>query len=285
MSKELGIGTCQIDTVPGDIERNMQALERSIEAIKYNSPRVSLVCAHELCIQGTANMESVAQEIPGRITELCSAVARKHNIYLVPGSLYEKKDGAFHNTAPVFDPQGSIIAAYRKLYPWRPNEKTTPGRQTMVFDIPGIGRVGLCICYDLWFPEVTRDLAWKGADVIVIPTSTTTPDRRQEIVLARAAAIVNQCFVVSVNGTGKGGIGQSLIADPEGNIMQMTGQVPENMAAMLDLDRVKSIRKNGTCGITRPMASFFHEQHRFDYQKMDYSESPVSGSLNFDKVS
>jgi formamidase len=279
MEKVLGLGACQISTRHGDIEGNLKLLDQSIKAIKSNSPWVSLVCAHELCIQGTADMESVAQEIPGSISERCSALARKYGIYLVPGSLYEKRDGIFYNTAAVFDPQGNLIASYRKLYPWKPIEKTTPGRKTMVFDISDC-RIGVCICYDLWFPEVIRDLAWKGAEVVLIPTSTTTPDRNQEIILARAAAIANQCFIVSVNGTGRGGIGRSLMVDPEGNIMQMTGQVPENMSAILDLARVKSIRENGTCGVTRPLASFFHEQHRFEYQDREYASSPVFKELD-----
>jgi formamidase len=279
MARELGVGTCQISTVPGDFEANLKALERSIEVIRYNSPWVKLICAHELCIQGVLSLEDVAQEIPGPLTDELGAMAKRHGIYLVPGSLYERRNDVIHNTAPVFDPRGQLMALYRKLYPWKPGEKTEPGRDTLVFDIPGAGRVGVCICYDLWFPEVIRDLAWKGAEVILIPTSTSTPDRRQELVLAQAAAIANQCFIVSVNGTGKGGIGQSIMADPEGTVMQLTGQVPENMAALLDLERVASVRRNGTCGISRPLASFFQEGHSFAYQRQPYSDSPLYEEL------
>jgi formamidase len=279
MARELGLGACQISTVPGDIEANLKRLEQSIDAILDNSPRVRLVCAHELCIQGVYAMDAVAEEIPGPLTERLSDLARRKGVYLVPGSLYERKGGVVHNTAPVFGPDGNLVALYRKLYPWKPGEKTAPGNETLVFDIPDAGRVGLCICYDLWFPEVIRDLVWKGAEVVLVPTSTTTPDRKQELVLAQAAAIANQCFVVSVNGSGKGGIGQSIMVDPEGAVMQLTGQEPENMAALLDLGQVESVRKNGTCGITRPLASFFSEAHTFEYQKRAYRESPIFGLM------
>ncbi len=82
--------------------------------------------------------------------------------------------------------------------------------------MPGHGRLGLSICYDAWFPEVTRHLAWMGAEVVLNLVKTTTADRAQELVLARANAIVNQVFVVSVNCAGPVGTGQSLIVDPEG---------------------------------------------------------------------
>jgi len=279
MNKKLGLATCQIDSVPGDIEGNLQTLANSIKANLFYGPWVQLVCASELCIQGIPNMETVAQEIPGAITQACSELARQHGIYLVPGSIYEKKNNRIYNTAPVFDPQGNLLGLYRKLYPWRPHEITSSGEETCVFDIPGIGRVGLCICLDLWFPEVIRDLVWHGAEVILIPTATSTADRRLELILAQAAAITNQCFIVNVNGTGKGGNGQSLIVDPEGNILQLTGQGSENMTALLDLGRVETVRTQGTYGVTYPLASFFHERHRFDYQHKDYSESPLADSL------
>jgi predicted amidohydrolase len=281
VEKKIGVATCQIDTVPGDIKGNLQALANSIKANLFLSPWVKLVCAPELCIQGILDMAAVAQEIPGEITRACSDLARQHRIYLVPGSIYEKKDNKIYNTAPVFDPLGNLIAAYRKMYPWRPHETYCSGDKTCVFDMPGIGRVGLCICLDLWFPEVIRDMVWQGAEVILIPTATSTADRRLELILAQAAAITNQCFIVNVNGTGKGGggNGQSLIVDPEGTILQITGQGCENMAALLDLGRVETVRNFGTYGVTYPLAGFFHEEHRFDYQSKNYSESPIAGSL------
>jgi formamidase len=222
-------------------------------------------------------MASSAESIPGPITEQCAAIAREHGIFLIPGSLYEKEGIAIYNTAPVFNPQGELIERYRKMYPWRPHEKTTPGNRTAVFEIAGVGKVGVCVCYDLWFPEVIRDLAWKGAEVIMIPTLTGTQDREQELILTRAAAIANQCFVASINGLGKNGKGQSMLVDPEGNVLQMAGQVPENMLALLDLDRVDQVRQYGTCGVSRPLTSFLHEAHRFPHQEMNAKSPPLKG--------
>lgn len=266
MSRLLGIGVCQMQTEFGQIQQNLETLARHVAQILHYSPWVKLVCAPELCLQGPAQMERNAEEIPGTITKFCAELAHRHQIYLIPGTLYEKVGNDYFNTAPIFSPQGEMIAKYRKMYPWRPYEKTLAGRETVVFEIPGVGVVGICICYDLWFPEVIRDLVWKGAELILVPTFTGTQDRRQELILCQAAAIANQSFVVSVNGLGRDAKGQSLMVDPEGNILQRAGQLPENLMAMLDLERVSQVRQYGTCGVSRPVASFFQEAHRFAYQ-------------------
>jgi len=279
MSRLLGIGACQMETTRGDIQNNLETLARHVRAIKFYSPWVKLICAPELIIPGMSPMAETAQEIPGQISEFCSDLAKTHGVYLVPGSIYEKTGDSIFNTAPVFDPKGDLLTTYRKMYPWRPHEKTVAGNHTVTFEVSGVGIVGLCICYDLWFPEVIRDLVFKGAEVVLIPTLTSTQDRHQELILCRAAAAMNQCYIVSVNGLMPGGLGRSVIVDPEGRIMQNAGQLPENMMAMLDLEQVSHVRQYGTCGVSRVMGSFFHESHRFNHQSQSYQESPMAKSI------
>lgn len=280
MNRLLGLAACQLAVVPGDIKTNLANMVRQIEVIKYYSPWVKLIVASELVLQGSPDYEKLAQPVPGPITDSCSRIARQYGIYFIPGSMYEKQGNRIYNSSPVFDDQGNIMAVYHKMYPWRPHEKTAAGTRTLVFDIPAVGKIGLANCYDLWFPELIRDMVVKGAEVILIPTAAGTQDRDQEIILARAAAIQNQCYVVSINGLGidgvsSGGKGNSLIVGPEGHIIQKTGQLQENMIAMLDLDAVQRSRDYGIAGVSRPLASFFHEKHRFDYQSRAYEESPV----------
>lgn len=278
MNRLLGIGLCQLDTDSAHTEKNMKSLGTQLGLMLRYSPWIQLVCAPELCLQGPFHMASAAEPIPGPISQFCADLARKYRVHLVPGSLYEKENDAIYNTAPVFDPQGQLIARYRKMYPWRPYEKTCSGNETVVFDVADVGRVGVCICYDLWFPEVSRDLVLKGAEIILVPTFTGTQDRRQEIILCRAAAISNQCYIASVNASGKGSKGQSLLVDPEGNVMQMAGRQPENLLAMLDLNRVDQVRRYGTCGVSRPITSFLHESHRFPHQSPG-AKTPLSRKL------
>ncbi|RLB92731.1 MAG: carbon-nitrogen hydrolase family protein [Deltaproteobacteria bacterium] len=283
MSSLLGLGACQMNVHPEDVQKNLDNMAKQVAVIKYYSPWVKLVVTPELCFQGAPAFEKKAREIPNSITEFCSKVARDNKIYLVPGSIYERQGKSIYNSSPVFDDMGTIIETYRKMYPWRPQEKTISGNKTLVFDMPGIGRIGLCNCYDLWFPELIRDLVFKGAQIILVPTASGTQDRAQEIILSMAAAIQNQCFIVSVNGTGGGGKGESLIVDPEGNIVQKAGQRNENLIAMLDLDAVQRSRDYGIAGVTKPLASFFHEKHRFDYQTQPFEMSPVYKDNRFKK--
>jgi predicted amidohydrolase len=121
--------------------------------------------------------------------------------------------------------------------------------------VPGAGRFGLSICYDQWFPEVARALAWKGADVILNPSMTGTIDREQELVLAQASAIMNQCYYVNVNSAGIGN-GRSIIAGPEGDVLHQAGEVHEIMPLMLDLSRVRRTRTDGIKGLGQMLKSF-----------------------------
>jgi formamidase len=289
MSRLLGIAACQLEVIPGEIEKNLVNLVKQIELIKYYSPWVRIIVASELILQGSPNFKKLAQKIPGPITDFCSKIARENNIYLIPGSMYEKKDDKIYNSSPIFDDQGNIINIYHKMYPWRPHEKTASGKKTLVFEIPGIGKIGLCNCYDLWFPELIRDLVFKGAEIIFIPTAAGTQDRSQEIILTRAAAIQNQCYVVSVNGLGingvsSGGKGESLIVDPEGHIIQKAGQLQENLIAMVDLENVQRTRDYGIAGVSRPLASFFHEKHKFEYQSQPFEQSPIYNQNQLEKI-
>ena len=83
-------------------------------------------------------------------------------IWLVPGSHFERVDDKLYNTALVIDPSGAVVARYRKMFPFLPYETAiSPGTEFCVFDVPAVGRFGLSICYDMWFPETTRTLAAK----------------------------------------------------------------------------------------------------------------------------
>ncbi|NTW39074.1 MAG: carbon-nitrogen hydrolase family protein, partial [Cellulomonadaceae bacterium] len=144
-------------------------------------------------------LEAAAEPLDGPLDARLSALAAELGVWLVPGTVCELgEDANVYNTAVVYDPAGVRVASYRKVFPWRPYEVFTPGTGFTVFDVPGVGRIGLTICYDAWFPEVTRQVAWMGAEVVLNLVRTTTPDRAQELVLARANAIVNQVFMLSV---------------------------------------------------------------------------------------
>ena len=146
-------------------------------------------------------------------------------IWLIPGSFYHHQEDKITNVAPVISNSGELISLCTKTYPFLPYEKDIAGGEdACVFEIPGVGIIGVHICYDLWFPETSRALAIKGAEVIIHPSLTDTCDRKEEQVMARATAIQQQCFYIDVNAGGKQGCGQSIIIGPEGDFSEKERQ-------------------------------------------------------------
>jgi predicted amidohydrolase len=182
-----------------------------------------------------------------------SRVAADLGTWLIPGSVAELgDDGRVYNTEVVFDATGKLVASYRKVFPWRPYEAWSSGHEFVVFDMPGIGRGGLSICYDAWFPESSRSVAWMGAEFVVNVVKTIGSDRKQERILAQANAIVNQVFVLSVNAAGPIGAGGSIVSDPEGTVVaDLPTAEPDLMTFVIDLDDVTLVRDVGTEGFNR----------------------------------
>jgi len=194
--------------------------------------------------------------LDGAFVERLGDIARDAGVWLVPGSICEHGEhGELFNTALTIAPDGALAASYRKIFPWRPFEPYDPGDRFVTCDLPA-GTIGLSICYDSWFPEVTRHLAWMGAEVVVNIVRTTTPDRAQELVLARANSIVNQTFTVSVNCAGPDGEGQSIVVDPEGAVLVAAGVDPDVLYVTLDLGSVDRVRESGTAGTNRMWSQF-----------------------------
>lgn len=208
--------------------------------------------------QRTRALQDAAEPLDGPRVEGLRHIARDLGIWLVPGSICERGPaGELFNTELVLSPDGDIVGAYRKIFPWRPHEPYDPGSAFATADLGDGPRVGLNICYDAWYPETTRQLAWMGAEVILNVVKTTTPDREQELVLARANAIVNQVFMVSVNCAGPVGMGRSIIVGPEGEVIaEAAGAGPELLTAELDLSAVDRVRKHGTAGVNRMWSQF-----------------------------
>ena len=215
------------------------------------APELHLSAPPPLLSESAGHAREVACEIPGPLTERLGRIAVETGLWLVPGSVYERAGERLYNTAIAISPRGELVAAYRKAFPWQPLETTDPGDRFVTFEIPDVGRIGLAICYDGFFPEAFRQLAWMGAEVVLHPTLTTTSDRAAELVTARANAIVNQLYVVSVNAASPAGLGRSMVVDPEGLVRVEAGSGEELVTDVLDLDAVTRVRRFGTAGVSR----------------------------------
>ena len=247
-----GIVGLQLEGRAGD---NVDSMIEEIDSVARRFPWARMVVLAELNAFGARVQD--AQELPGDVENRFREAARRNGIWLVPGSIYEKAGEEVYNTSSVIDPAGEVVARYRKMFPFCPYERNVAwGSRLCVFDVPGVGRFGLAICYDSWFPELTRSLAVLGAEVILNPTLTNTIDRDMEISIARANAAVNQCYFVSVNAAGRLGFGESCICGPGGELIYRAGKSREVIAVELDFDYLRRVRRTGWQGLTQPLKSF-----------------------------
>lgn len=243
---------------------NLPRMRERLDHLMAMFPWVQMVVFSELAVRGpwTGN----ATDLPGPIEEAFGAMARKHGIWLVNGSQFEKRDGKVYNTTSVLNPDGEVVGRYRKMFPFRPYEVgVSDGTKPLVFDVPDVGRFGVSICYDMWFPETSRQLAVMGAEVILHPSMTTTLDRDVELAIARATAATNQCFVVDINGAGDVGNGRSVIVGPAGDVLHQAGHSEELIPLEIDLDRVQRTREVGLRGLGQTLKSFRDSEVRFRF--------------------
>ncbi len=257
---------------------NRARLEQETAAVLTTFPWVQMVIFPELCsfVAGVRFAEPEAGPTESRYRELAS----KHRIWLLPGSLYQRVGDDIYNTMPVIDPDGAVVARYRKMYPFLPYEKdVSPGKEFVVFDVPHAGRFGVCICYDKWFPETIRALAWMGAEVIINPTMTGTIDRPQELILSQASAIANQCYFIDVNAAGELANGRTIIVGPEGDVICQSGEVAEHVPFTVDFDRVREVRRSGTLRLGQVLKSFRDTPVEFPCYRGKYEQSPELESL------
>ena len=236
-------------------QNNLEAMEQRLDLLMHLYPWVEMVVFSELAPFG-ATLQ-LAQTLPGPAEEAFQEMAKKHKVWLLPGSMFEKRDGSIYNTTPVINPAGEVIDRYRKMFPFYPYEEgVSAGKEFCVFDVPEVGRFGVSICYDIWFPETTRTLAAMGAEVILHPVMTTYIDRDVDIVMARAAAASNQCYVFDINGLSAGGNGQSCVIDPAGRTLHHAGSHEEFIPLEIDLDQVRRQRERGIRALGQPLKSF-----------------------------
>ncbi|MDR3118088.1 MAG: carbon-nitrogen hydrolase [Mediterranea sp.] len=257
-----------------DIRANLEALANNIETCARKG--VQLIALQELhntryfCQTENTALFDLAETIPGPSTRFYSELAAKHNAVLV-ASLFEKRaPGLYHNTAVVFDADGSIAGKYRKMHiPDDPAyyEKFyfTPG-DTGFEPIPtSLGKLGVLVCWDQWYPEAARLMTLKGAQILVYPTAigwenTDTDDEKARqlnawIIAQRAHAVANGLPVISTNRVGHepdpsgqtGGIqfwGNSFVAGPQGELLAQAGnKKPENLIVEIDLERSEQVRR------------------------------------------
>ena len=237
------------------VTSNVEMMKLKLDITMNLYPWIEMVMFSELCAYGP--LTYTARELPCSFEEEMQAMAKKYGIWLLPGSIFEKDDDKIYNTATVINPKGEIVTRYRKMFPFYPYEVgVTPGTEFCVFDVPDVGRFGVSICYDMWFPETIRTLVSMGAEVIMHPTLSGTIDRDIELSIVRAMASVNQCYFIDINGLDTGGTGRSIVCGPDGRVLHQSKGTEEIIPLELNIDRVKRSRELGILRLGQPLKSF-----------------------------
>ncbi|GAB5491684.1 MAG: hypothetical protein Phog2KO_18990 [Phototrophicaceae bacterium] len=289
MSRLFGIAGVQMSVVAWDEDATIEKMKQTIHRIKAGFPWVQMVVFHELCPSGLVQFDEkpdleawnrIVQPIPGNISNALCEIAKNEKLWLIPGSMYELDNDKIYNTALAISPDGEIVSKYRKIFPWYPLEaETTPGNEFCVFDVPNVGRFGLTICYDMWFPEMVRALVWHGAEVILHPTMTPTVDRDLELILSQSNAIMNQCYFIDINGVGPWGGGKSMIVDPDGRVLQQASTNETILTEIIDLDKVTQSREFGTLGLAQTLKQMRDTDIEFPQYQGRFADGDVFKQL------
>ena len=271
--KILKVGIVQ-QACTADVEANKQNLKRNIADVAAQG--AELVVLQELhnslyfCqVESTDNFD-LAEPIPGPSTDFYGQIARQHGIVLVTSLFERRAAGLYHNTAVVFERDGSIAGKYRKMHiPDDPAyyEKFyfTPGDMGFHPIDTSVGRLGVQGCWDQWYPEGARLMALQGAELLIYPTaigyeSSDTPDEQERqreawTTVQRGHAVANGLPVIAVNRTGHepdpsgqtNGIsfwGSSFVAGPQGELLYRAPKDEAvNAVIEVDMQRSENVRR------------------------------------------
>ncbi len=238
------------------MQSNVEGMLHRLDVVMARFPWTQMVLFSELSPFGPLHQFALPED-NDPLKQFCDA-ARRHRVWLIPGSMFIKNAaGQIHNRSYVINPDGDIVTSYAKMFPFLPYEVgVTAGEEFCIFDIPDVGRFGLSICYDMWFPETTRQLTSQGVEVLLHPVLTGTTDRDAELAIARATAAQFQCYIIDVNGLGSGGVGRSCIVDPTSLVLHQSQGQEDMFPIEVDLSMVRRQRETGMKGLGQVLKSF-----------------------------
>ena len=271
--RELKIGLLQQHNV-ADINENMKRLREGITDLAHHGAQ--LIVLQELhnslyfCQEEKVDNFDLAEPIPGPSTDFYGTLARENGVVIV-ASLFERRaPGLYHNTAVVLERDGSIAGKYRKMH--IPDD---PAYYEKFYFTPGdigfhpidtsVGRLGVLVCWDQWYPEAARLMALAGAELLIYPTaigyeSSDTPEEQERqreawTTVQRGHAVANGLPVVTVNRVGHepdpsgqtNGIqfwGSSFVAGPQGELLyRASNDKEEAVVVSIDLDHSEQVRR------------------------------------------
>ncbi len=235
-------------------------IDGGVEAVRWaaaNGADIAVLPEMFTCPYANRYFPQYAEEGVGPTRRALSETARELGVYIVGGSIPEREDGRLYNTSFVFDRQGREIARHRKMHlfdidvkggqRFMESETFTPGQDVTLFDTE-FGKMGLMICFDIRFPELSRLMALGGAQAIFVPAAfnMTTGPLHWELAF-RQRAVDNQLYMIGVSpARDEQGVyvayGNSIVADPWGKVLTRLGGGAGRTVAELDLDELERVR-------------------------------------------
>lgn len=273
MAKTIKAGIVQ-HSFTEDVDVNRARNLNAIESLASEGARLIVLSelhdSHYFCQTENVDNFRYAEEIPSEFTEFYSSAAAANNVVLVTSMFERRAPGLYHNTALVFDTDGSLCGKYRKMH--IPDD---PGFYEKFYFTPGdlgfepintsLGKLGVLVCWDQWYPEAARLMTLRGAEMLIYPTAIgwnpddpqDEKDRQREawITIQRAHAVANGIPVISVNRCGfeedpselTSGIdfwGSSFVAGPQGEILFMApDNAPCEQVVDVDMERSENVRQ------------------------------------------
>lgn len=247
---QINAAAIQFTVTQGDVDANLAYVRAALPRVAAQG--ANLVVLPEMWSSGFAykNLNELALRTESIVAELLELSARLKLV--IVGSMPEPNGDKVFNTIHVID-NGRLAGVYRKihLFSLLGEDRAFSGGNSWLLAETSIGKVGVIVCYDLRFPELSRRLAIEGAQVICVPAQWPKPRQEHWRTLLRARAIENQLFVVSCNTCGMVGkldfFGMSMIIDPKGELLGEMGEQEGEIMAPLDLQAMNDWRAQIPC--------------------------------------